>query len=144
MNPQYNDEPANFASVDEAIEKYVELRDFMSAETKKYNELEAGIKGELEKISMWLRDKGDALGVDSFKTKCGTAFRSVKTSYRIGVWDEYIEWIKATGNFQCLEKRAAKLAVKEIHDVTGIIPPGLNYSAEVEFSVRRPTKSAKE
>lgn len=144
MNPQYNDEPANFASVDEAIEKYVELRDFMSAETKKYNELEAGIKGELEKISMWLRDKGDALGVDSFKTKCGTAFRSVKTSYRIGAWEEYIEWIKATGNFQCLEKRAAKLAVKEIHDVTGIIPPGLNYSAEVEFSVRRPTKSAKE
>lgn len=131
----------DFKSVDEAIERYVALRDFLSAETKKYNELEAGIKGELEKISMWLRDQGDALGVDSFKTSHGTAFRSVKTSYRVGAWDDFIEWVKNTGNFQCLEKRAAKLAVKEIHDVTGLIPPGLEYSAEVEFSVRRPTKS---
>lgn len=144
MSQHFSDEPANFKSVDEAIEKYVELRDFMSAETKKYNELEAGIKGELEKISMWLRDKGDALGVDSFKTNHGTAFRTVKTSYRVGTWDEFISWIKSTGNFQCLEKRAAKLAVKEIHDVTGVVPPGLDYSAEVEFSVRRPTKSTKE
>jgi len=130
-----------FKTIEEAIEKYVELRDFLSVETKKYNDLEAGIKGELEMISMWLRDRGDLLGVDSFKTGAGTAFRSVKTSYRVGTWDEFIEWIKSTGNFQCLEHRAAKLAVKEIHDVTGIIPPGLNYSAEVEFSVRRPTKS---
>jgi len=130
-----------FKSVDEAIERYVELRDYLSIETKKYNELEANIKGELEKISMWLRDQGDALGVDSFKTSHGTAFRSVKTSYRVGAWDDFIEWVKNTDNFQCLEKRAAKLAVKEIHDVTGMIPPGLEYSAEVEFSVRRPTKS---
>ena len=143
MSQQF-DELVNFSSVDEAIEKYVELRDYMSAETKKYNDLEAGIKGELEKISMWLRDKGDNLGVDSFKTSHGTAFRSVKTSYRIGVWEDYIAWIKATGNYQCLEKRAAKLAVKEIHDVTGEVPPGLNYSAEIEFLVRRPTKSTKE
>lgn len=140
----YTDEPVDFKSIDEAIEKFVELRDFMSIETKKYNELEAGIKGELEKISMWLRDQGDRLGVDNFKTAHGTAFRHVKTSYRIGDWESYIRWIKETGNFQCLEKRAAKLAVKEIHDVTGIVPPGLDYSAEVEFQVRRPTKSTKE
>lgn len=134
-------ENTQFESINEAIEKYVSLRDYLSAETKKYNELEANLKGELEKISMWLRDRGDALGVDSFKTPMGTAFRTVKTSYRVGEWNEFLDWVKATGNFQCLEKRAAKLSVKEIHDVTGELPPGLDYSAEVEFSVRRPTKS---
>lgn len=144
MSQLYSNEPVNFKTVDEAIETYVSLRDFKSSEAKKFKELEEGINGELEKISMWLRDKGDALGVDNFKTAHGTAFRTVKTSYRVGTWDDFVEWIKSTGNFQCLEKRAAKLAVKEIHDVTGEVPPGLDYKAEVEFDVRRPTKSSKD
>src|SRR5574337_1245676 len=96
----------------------------------------------MEKISMWLRDKGDELGVDSFKTQYGTAYRSIKTSYRVGNWDEFVGWIRDTGNFQCLEKRVAKLATKEIHDESGVVPPGVEYSAEVEFDVRRPTKKA--
>lgn len=133
-----------FESINEAIEKYIELRDFLSSEKKKFDQLESDIKGELETISMWLRDRGDALGVDSFKSPKGTAFRSVKTSYKVGDWDSYIKWVDETKNFQCLEKRAAKLAVKEIHDITGEVPPGLDYSAEVEFVVRRPSKSSKE
>jgi hypothetical protein len=40
-----------------------------------------------------------------------------------------------------LEKRVAKNATKEVHDATGHVPPGVEYVAEVEFDVRRPTKS---
>jgi hypothetical protein len=48
--------------------------------------------------------------------------------------------VKATDNFQCLEKRVAKLAVKEIHDATGQLPPGLDYVVEVEMDVRKAAK----
>lgn len=133
-----------YKTIDQAVGEYVRLRDHLRAASAAFNQLEKDVKSELEQISMWLRDKGDELGVDNFKTQYGTAFRNVKTSYLVGDWNEYIDWIKETGNYQCLEHRAAKLAVKEIHDATGEIPPGLNYSAEVEFSVRRPTKSSKE
>lgn len=133
-----------FNTIDEAVEKYVELRDYLGVERKKFDALEKDIKSELEQISMWLRDKGDNLGVDSFNTRYGTAYRAVKTSYTCGNWQEFIDWVIKTNNTQCLEHRVAKLATKEIHDVTGELPPGVNYSAEVEFLVRRPTKSSKE
>ena len=136
-------EPVKFKSIDEAIEAYVNTRDELRAKQQAFKLEEDGMKLRMEQISMWLRDKADELGVDSFKTQFGTAYRSVKTSYRVatGGWDNFIGWVKETGNFQCLEKRVAKLATKEIHDDTGEIPPGLDYVAEVEFDVRRPTKA---
>jgi hypothetical protein len=136
-------EPVKFKSIDEAIEAYVNTRDELRAKQQAFELEEDAMKANMERISMWLRDKADELGVDSFKTQFGTAYRSVKTSYRVatGGWDNFIGWVKETGNFQCLEKRVAKLATKEIHDDTGKIPPGLDYVAEVEFDVRRPTKA---
>ena len=136
-------EPVKFKSIDEAIEAYVNTRDDLRAKQQAFKLEEDAMKLRMEQISMWLRDKADELGVDSFKTQFGTAYRSVKTSYRVatGGWDAFIGWVKETGNFQCLEKRVAKLATKEIHDDTGAIPPGLDYVAEVEFDVRRPTKA---
>ena len=136
-------EPVKFKSIDEAIEAYVNTRDELRAKQQAFKLEEDAMKLRMEQISMWLRDKADELGVDSFKTQFGTAYRSVKTSYRVatGGWDNFIGWVKETGNFQCLEKRVAKLATKEIHDDTGAIPPGLDYVAEVEFDVRRPTKA---
>ena len=136
-------EPVKFKSIDEAIEAYVNTRDELRAKQQAFKLEEDAMKLRMEQISMWLRDKADELGVDSFKTQFGTAYRSIKTSYRVatGGWDAFIGWVKETGNFQCLEKRVAKLATKEIHDDTGEIPPGLDYVAEVEFDVRRPTKA---
>lgn len=135
--------PTNgFKTIDEAVGSYVSLRDELKAKQQAFKQEEDSIKLQLEQMAMWIRDKADELGVDSFKTQYGTAFRSVKTSYKVatGGWETFIDWIKETGNFQCLEKRAAKLAVKEIHDDTGEVPPGLSYSAEVEINVRRPGK----
>ena len=136
-------EPVKFKSIDEAIEAYVNTRDELRAKQQAFKLEEDAMKANMEQISMWLRDKADELGVDSFKTQFGTAYRSVKTSYRVatGGWDNFIGWVKETGNFQCLEKRVAKLATMEIHDDSGEIPPGLDYVADVEFDVRRPTKA---
>lgn len=134
------DQDISFASIDDAINVYVATRDALAEERKAYNTYEAKAKNYMDRIEMFIKDKADEIGVDSFKTKSGTAYRTVKTSYRVGNWDVYLNWLKETNNFQCLEKRAAKNAVKEIHDETGEIPPGLEYVAEVAFDVRRPNK----
>ncbi len=134
------DQDINFSNIDEAINTYVATRDELAAERKAYNSYEAKAKNYMDRIEMYIKTIADEMGMDSIRTKSGTAYRTVKTSYRVGNWDDYITWLKETDNFQCLEKRAAKNAVKEIHDETGEIPPGLEYHVEVGFDVRRPTK----
>jgi hypothetical protein len=134
------DQDINFSNLDEAINTYVATRDELAAERKAYNTYEAMAKNYMDRIEMYIKTIADEMGVDSVKSKSGTAYRTVKTAYRVGNWEEYITWLKETGNFQCLEKRAAKNAVKEVHDETGEIPPGLEYHVEVGFDVRRPTK----
>lgn len=134
-------QPPDFRDVKQAVSCYVRLRDDLSVERKSWETHEKSIKDQMEVISMWLRDRGDELGVDSFSTPSGTAYRNVKTSYRIDSWDKFAKWIIESDNLQCLEKRPAKLAVKEIYDQSGDMPPGLYQHVEVEFNVRRPTKS---
>lgn len=129
-----------YVSINEAVRVYVQLRDQLGIERKSWETHESEVKSYQEKISMFLRDKGDELGVDSFNTQFGTAYRNTKTSYRIENWDEFKAWILETGNLQCVEKRPAKLAVKEIYETDGILPNGLNEFVEVEFNVRRASK----
>lgn len=129
-----------YSDISSACRNYVELRDQLSIERKAWEDHEAAVKGEMDKISMWLRDRGDELGVDSFNSPYGTAYRNIKTSYRVEKWDDYSAWMLRTGNIHCVEKRPAKLAVKEVYEQTGELPPGLLEFVEVEFNVRRPNK----
>lgn len=132
--------PSYDASINDAVGTYVELRDRLAVDRHAWEEHELRIKDHVERISMWLRDKGDELGTDSFSTPSGTAYRAVKESYRIESWPTYSAWILKTGNIHCLERRPAKLACKEIFEELGELPEGLTRHEEVEFLVRRPTK----
>lgn len=128
-------------TIDTLVQDYVRLRDELSEKRKIFDAYETDIKDQLEIISMSIKEKADELGVDSFKTAYGTAFRNTKESYRISDWNAYAEWMLSTGNIHCVEKRPAKLSVKEIHDETGELPPGLDHIVEIEFSVRRAQKT---
>jgi hypothetical protein len=135
-------EPLNLenATIDSAVDMFVQRRDELSDVRRQFQEIEDNIKNELELISMWLLKKSDELGVESFRTKHGTAFKSLVESYRVGDWQEFVNYIKETDNFQLLEKRVAKNAAREIHQADGDPPPGVEYYAEFEFKVRRPDK----
>ena len=134
------DEAINFDTLDQAIGIYVATRDALDVERKAYNQYEASANAYLDRIEFWIRTKADELGIESIRTNSGTAYRTVKTAYRVRDWDAYWQFIRDNDYSQCVEKRAAKLAVKEIHDDTGEIPPGLEYFTEVVFDVRRPSK----
>lgn len=137
--PEY-DSDLKFATIDDAINTYVATRDDLAEERKHYNAYEAKAKNYLDRIEMFIKDKADELGVDSFKSKSGTAYRAVKQSFRVQNWDLYWEWLKENDFGQCVEKRAAKNAVMEIFNDSGEVPPGLELYTEVGFDVRRPSK----
>lgn len=125
-------------SIETLVKDYIATRDAFSLARTDYTTLESGYKETLAKLSMRMRELADDAGVDSFSIRgVGTAYRSTKVSYRVVDWDSFISWIKATDNFQCIEKRAAKLSVAAIHKDTSAVPAGLDYIAEQEFMVRK-------
>lgn len=123
--------------INNLIKQYIHIRDELDKRREEYNTYEKNAKDTMSRISMALRDKADELGVDNFKTKEGTAYRNIKTSYRVSNWDDLIQFIRQTGNYQMLEKRVAKNATAEIHQAMDDVPPGVEYHVEVEFNVRR-------
>lgn len=135
--------PLHDLTIDKLIGMGVEVRDELKAEKRKFSKYEAEAKGLLSQISHALKLKGDSLGVNSFSTAEGTAFRSLKESYRVGNWASAFKFMQETGNWQMLEKRVGKLATKEIHKATGAVPPGVEYIAEEEFVIRRPNEKSK-
>jgi hypothetical protein len=124
-------------TVAELVRDYRDERDNLALKRKEYQEAEATAKRRMAEISMQLRELSDQLGVKSFATEYGTAYRTVKESFRVGNWDETLSYIQATGNWQMLEKRIAKLATKEIYEETGQLPPGVEYEQEIDFVVRK-------
>jgi len=125
------------SSIDELVKKYVSVRDELSKKRKEFDEYERLTKSQLEIISMEIKEKADELGVDSFKTAYGTAFRQVKDSYRISDWSKYADWMLKMQCVDFVEKRPAKMAVKEFYEESGELPPGIDLFVEVEFQVRR-------
>jgi hypothetical protein len=128
-------------SLEAMVQEYRDLRDDLSDARRIFKEYEVRTKSRMDQISMSLREIADRLGLNALPTNAGTAYRVVTEHFRVGNWDKILGWMQNTGNFQCLEKRVGKLAIKEIHDSTGEIPPGIEYSVEVEFVVRKNSKT---
>lgn len=130
-------EQLNATKVDTSILKYITLRNKLSVARKSFEMFENYVKSQQMVINTFLIQTGIDLGVESFKSEHGTAFQKVKKAYRVDDWDTYVEWLLATKNLHCVEKRPAKMAVEEIHNETGEVPPGLRFEQEIEFQFRK-------
>jgi len=84
-------------------------------------------------------------GVTSMASKHGTVYTTTAESVTVADAETFFDWVKETGNFDCLEKRAAKTAVLEImgdKEDSGRPnppPPGLNYVSIRKIGVRKPS-----
>jgi len=127
------------ADVASKVNQYIQIRNDLDAKRKEYQEIERELKAQLEDIQFEILNISDELGVDSLKTEFGTAYRSVKTSYRILDWEAYLEWAEQHGALHTLQKRVTKSAVDEVvnEDLDGDLPPGLDLYSEVTINIRK-------
>jgi hypothetical protein len=137
--PEYTEE-LKFDNIGAIIETYVATRDELDKHRKEYNQYEARAKNYMDRLEQLLIEMGNNLGVDSFKTPYGTAYRDIQEKFPVLDWDAFFEWASANGFSHVIERRAAKLAVKEIYDTSGELPPGLGHEVIPGFVVRRPAK----
>lgn len=125
------------SKVEEMIGKYITIRNKLSVARKSFELFETTSKNIQDALNATLVQIGQQTGVDSFKTPSGTAFKKIKVAYRVEDWDTYSQWLIETGNLHCVEKRAAKSAVEEVHNETGEVPPGLRFEQEIEYQFRK-------
>lgn len=122
------------------IEKYIEIRDCLNTERKKWKELEDHMKSDLGKIEAAILRFQDNIGTESISSKLGTAFRTKKEYYQMGDWNTFLDFILKTKNYQMLEKRVAKKATKEVLESNKDLAPeriGVRYSSEYTIQIRR-------
>jgi hypothetical protein len=119
------------------VEKYVALRDKKDEITKVYKKDVAVIDTVMEKVEAALLAHLDETGVESIRTKAGTAFKTTRVSATVGDWDALFAYIMQTENYQFIEHRVSKAAVVEFKDANNDLPPGVNWREEVVVQIRR-------
>lgn len=156
-------------TVVDLIKEYRALRDQLATERKAYKQRESKMKTQMGVISMVLRQKGDELGVDNFRTEQGTAYRNRTEKIRVENWDAFLPWMIEKGYFHLVQKRVSPNSVKEVRDqlrteleaevdhrlegpelakamaeaAVKAMPPGLLSVPEEIFAVRSPSASKK-
>lgn len=125
-------------NVDDVIATYMKLRDQKAAIEGEVKDKVATIKAKMDKLEAWIKEKADAEGVTSFKTKHGTAFLTTTDYANVADWDAVLNFIQENQAFDMLEKRVSKTAVRGYIDQTKAVPPGINYGTKLEVNVRKP------
>ena len=102
-----------------------------------YKAKAAVLDDALSKIENVLLLQFQEQGMESVKTKHGTAYKSTRNSAGVADWDQVLAYVQQNDLWNLLEHRVSKQAVEEIKAETGELPPGVNWRSEVTINIRR-------
>ena len=136
-------------TADQLIKRFVELRDHIESQNKKFTAFIKPFRDEMSEIQNKLLPMLNALGNsgdEAIKTEFGTAYKSTVTTSKVEARETYLDWLfamsdddwHAFGNAM-LQIAAPQIdAVREFmekHD--GHLPPGVTTSSFTRVNVRR-------
>lgn len=126
--------------LDRLAKAYRKMRQRLEQLTREYDQQAELIKAQQAEIKNAIKEQMKALGVTSVKTPEGTVVLSVRTRYSTQDWASFKTFVVEHDAVDLLEKRIAQGNMSQfLADNPGVVPPGLNTSAEYEVSVRAPT-----
>lgn len=123
--------------IDDVVAAYIRLRDEKAEVKARHQEELAPINERMFKIEGWLHRELQRQGVQSFKTKQGTAFVQTSTSVTVEDFEATLPFIKQHGLWDMLEARVSKSAVMDWVESNGSVPPGVNIKTDEVVRVRR-------
>lgn len=123
--------------IDKVVTAYIQLRDKKAQMKKEFDLATADITAQLETLENFIMEQSNVLGVDSFKTAAGTAYKHETVSATVEDWDKTLAFVQENSAWNMLEKRVSKKAVEEYKEAHGEIPPGVKYSSMYTIGVRR-------
>jgi hypothetical protein len=107
--------------MEELVRAYIELRDQRDLIKDRHKAELAEVTAVLDQVEDALMHQLQELGVESVKTKAGTAFKSKWTSVKVTDFDALCEYVKTNDRFDLLERRVNKTVALEIGEVPGTL-----------------------
>lgn len=125
-------------ATDTIIAAYINCRDTLNEKRKEFKTYEQKLKSQMAVMERELLVRCQKEGVESFKTKQGTAYKKKKDWIKIADWPTAIGTIIDKDLTHMLNKSVNKTACKEyMQENNGELPPGLEYGSMLEIGIRR-------
>lgn len=122
------------------IAVYVKIRDMRATIKREYEERDAKLKEDVEKLEHRLLNIIKDTGVDSLKSTSGTATRMVQERYWAPDWDQMKEFVKEHDAIDLLEKRVAQGNLKQFMEENPDLTPPVQKDSKYVIRVTRGKK----
>jgi hypothetical protein len=125
------------ASIESVVEKYIKLRDLKSEIANEAKAKIAKLEDHMSRMEAALLAAFEEAGMESVRTKAGTAYRSTRASATVADWDAVLDFVRENELWTMLERRVSKDAVVQYRQEHNDLPPGVNWREEITVNIRR-------
>lgn len=124
--------------VEKLVRVYLKMKDAHAAMLHEFQEKEAAIKEQMDKVKGALLDHCKQNNIESVKTTSGTFYRTVSKKYWTNDWESFYEFVNEHKVPELLEKRIAQGNMKQfLEENPDLLPKGMNVDAAYTLYVRR-------
>lgn len=130
--------PVTTMTAAQMIEKYLALRDKVTAIKKQHTEQLAPYNVAMAKLEALLLDHLNQQGADNIKVRdVGTAYKVTNTSATVAEWPLVLDYVRQHEAWDLLQRAVSKTAVLAAIEETQAPVPGVKVSQETVLNVRR-------
>lgn len=124
------------------VKTFVKIRDKRSELKRAWEEEDARLKAQQEKLEAVLLAHLNGNNQDSVRTEAGTFYRQLKTIPNATDWGAFYEWIKENDAFDALERRIKAKFITDYmeehaDDPDNNLPPGVSVFRKYDVRVRK-------
>ena len=120
-----------------AVEKYLEVRKAIEDLEREHKAEKAKFTEKLVTLENWITAKAQEDGLETVKTPYGTGYWSTHHTATVGSREEFFRFCKEHDAWDMVESRASKTGVKSYIEANGAPPPGVNFSSNRVFNLRK-------
>jgi len=123
---------------DKLTKAYINIRAERASLSAEFKERDGALVRQQDVLKKALLDYCDSHNVESVRTSEGLFFRSTKTKYWTGDWDQMYSFIKEHDVPEFLDRRLNQTNVKQfLEENPDVMPKGMNVDTEYVISVRK-------
>ena len=123
---------------DRLVRVYIKIREERAELKSRFDEVDAGLKAQLDAVTRRLLAFCKENNTDGLKTPFGTVTRRVKSHYYTSDWDSFRKFCKERDTLDLFERRIHQKAMEEyLNEHPDDLPVGLNVSSEYTVLVRK-------
>lgn len=123
--------------LNEIVEKYIALREKKAEMKKEYDTKVADVDMLIDRLDGVILKTFRESGVDSVKTKAGTAYTSVRSSAKVADPEMFRNFVIEGSHWEFYENRVSKEVVAQYKTEHNDLPPGISWSEVVTVGVRK-------